>query len=155
MNISPLKIGDECSVRSVAEMSWKYAYKNIYTDEYIDYWINKYYALDNIKNDIEKSINNKILFYGLFDNNLLTGFIEIDKINKIILRFYLMPDYIKKCYGTKLLKTAEEIIRNEKIEKLILYVNKLNSMAISFYKKHGFEITDEDNEDYLMEKYYK
>ncbi|WP_061951014.1 GNAT family N-acetyltransferase [Acidiplasma cupricumulans] len=97
-------------------MSWKYAYKNIYTDEYIDYWINKYYALDNIKNDIEKSINNKILFYGLFDNNLLTGFIEIDKINKIILRFYLMPDYIKKCYGTKLLKTAEEIIRNEKLK---------------------------------------
>ena len=42
----------------------------------------------------------------------------------------------------------------EKISNLKLYVNQLNHNAISFYKKLGFQIIKEDNEDYIMEKYY-
>ncbi len=155
MEILPLKIGDELYVRKTAEKSWKYAYKNIYKNKFIEYWIDKYYNLSTIKNDIEKSINNKNpLFYGLFDNNIMAGFIEIDKINKTLLRFYLAPEYIGKGYGTHLLKSIEEIIINEKIESLILCVNQLNFNAIKFYKKNGFKIIKEDNEDYIMEKYY-
>lgn len=154
MEVLPLKIDDELSVREIAEKSWEYAYKNIYKNEFIEYWIDKYYNLSAIKNDIEKSINYKNpLFYGLFNNNMI-GFIEIDKINKILLRFYLLPEYTGKGYGTYLLKNIEEIIVNEKIENLILYVNQLNFNAIKFYKKNGFKIIKEDNEDYIMEKYY-
>ncbi len=155
MEILSLKIGDELSVRKIAEKSWKYTYKNIYNNEFIEYWIDKYYNLNSIKNDIEKSIDNKNpLFYGLFDDNIMIGFIEIDKINKILLRFYLAPEYTGKGYGTYLLKNVEEIIVNEKIESLILYVNQLNFNAVKFYKKNSFKIIKEDNEDYIMEKYY-
>ena len=155
MEILPVRNGDELDIIKVAERSWKYAYNDIYTDQYIQYWINKYYAVNKIKTEIKNSIENaNPLFYGLFDHNVLVGFIEINKINKILLRFYLEPTYTGHGYGTQLFNTVEKIIMAEKISNLKLYVNQLNHNAISFYKKLGFQIIKEDNEDYIMEKYY-
>ena len=65
MEILPVRNGDELDIIKVAERSWKYAYNDIYTDEYIQYWINKYYAVNKIKTEIKNSIENtNPLFYG-------------------------------------------------------------------------------------------
>lgn len=70
--------------------------------------------------------------------------------------FYLIAEYRGQGYGAKLIEYAEDFFRKNYVNLYQLRVSPTNISAISFYKKHGFEILRVEEEDtvprYRMQK---
>ena len=61
----------------------------------------------------------------------------------------LLKDYRNYGIGTALMKKMLEELRNKGYKKASLAVQKVN-YAVGMYKKVGFEIIDENEEEYIM-----
>ena len=114
---------------------------------------------------LASQISNGHQFYILTENERDLGFIGIElnylfdgktKIHKI----YVLPEFQGKGIGEKLIEKAIDISKRNKINVVLLNVNRFNK-AIDFYIKKGFKIIKEENidigngflmEDYVMEK---
>ena len=142
----------------IARDSWKWTYRDIYSNEFIESWISEKYSKEKLLNEIIRSQSDfDIIFLGSFVKSTLTGFIEL-KIgaNKAeLLRLYLRPEYTHRGIGKLLLLEAEKIMKRKGIVECSLYVHQQNGIGVSFYKKNGFEVKDIDGDDFVMEKKYK
>jgi ribosomal protein S18 acetylase RimI-like enzyme len=90
--------------------------------------------------------------YGYFHKNMFVGCIGIEKKENLLEIIFLLVDpvYQGKGIGKELMLFAEN--KTGRIyEKIILEVLMKNS-AVYFYKKMGFNIVEEKNKKYLMEK---
>lgn len=155
--IKKLTAEDVDALIEVARGSWKWTYTDIYSDEFIETWIDEKYSRENILKDIIRSQQDlEIIFLGSFDESTLTGFIEL-KIGvkeAELLRLYLKPEYTHRRIVKLLLLEAEKIMKKRGIVKCRLYVHQQNGIGMSFYKKNGFEVKDTDGDDFVMEKNY-
>ncbi len=156
--IKKLTAEDVDALIEIARESWKWTYRDIYSNEFIESWISEKYSKEKILNEIIRSLSNfDIIFLGALVNSTLTGFIELKIIadKAELLRLYLKPEYTHRGIGKLLLAEAERIMRTKCIAECRLYVHKQNRIGISFYKKNGFEVKDIDGDDFVMEKRYK
>ncbi len=75
-------------------------------------------------------------------NHKIIGFIiglkTIEEKAKILM-LAVSKNYRKQKVGTILLQDFIQIVKNEKIKKILLEVRKNNKEAITFYKKNGFQ----------------
>ena len=75
-----------------------------------------------------------------------------------ILMISVLPDYQKSKIGTELINHLIQILKKRNITQISLEVRTDNEKAISFYKKHHFEICDtfenfyQNGEDAFMMK---
>ena len=72
-------------------------------------------------------------------------------IDDTILEFAILvyPQYRKRGIGTELMKEMIKYLKIKGYSKASLAVQKANS-AVKMYKKAGFEIKDENDEEYIM-----
>lgn len=61
----------------------------------------------------------------------------------------LFPEYRNHGIGTSLMKSMIDLLKTEKYKQASLAVQKTN-YAVNMYKNIGFEITDENEEEYIM-----
>ena len=61
----------------------------------------------------------------------------------------LYEEYRGKGIGTELMYKMLELLKNKNYKKASLAVQKAN-YAVKMYKKVGFEIVDENDEEYIM-----
>ena len=61
----------------------------------------------------------------------------------------LFPEYRNHGIGTALMKSMIELLKAEKYKQASLAVQKAN-YAVNMYKNVGFEIVDENEEEYIM-----
>lgn len=61
----------------------------------------------------------------------------------------LYPEYRNKGIGTALMKSMTDLLKSENYKQASLAVQKAN-YAVKMYKKVGFEIIDENEEEYIM-----
>lgn len=61
----------------------------------------------------------------------------------------LYPEYRNRGIGTALMKTMLDFLKAEKYKQASLAVQKEN-YAVKMYKRVGFEIVDENEEEYIM-----
>ena len=61
----------------------------------------------------------------------------------------LYPEYRNKGIGTALMKSMIDLLKSENYKQASLAVQKAN-YAVEMYKKVGFEIVDENEEEYIM-----
>ena len=61
----------------------------------------------------------------------------------------LFPEYRSHGIGTALMKSMIDLLKTEKYKQASLAVQKTN-YAVNMYKNVGFEITDENEEEYIM-----
>ena len=156
--IRKLSDDDVDNVIEVARDSWKWAYNDIYSDEFIENWISEKYSKEKLLNEITKSqLTLDLIFLGSFHESKLIGFIElkISSSKAELLRLYLRPEYTHREVGRILLSEAEELVKKRDVEEFILYVHKKNYIATSFYKKNGFQVKDIYGDDLIMIKRYK
>ena len=87
---------------------------------------------------------------GIYKDNLLVGFCQIDYINDIFedkRRAYINSFCIDKNYrnmglGDTLLKGCISILKNEGIDFINMTSNKSRKIAHKLYKKNNFDIVD-------------
>lgn len=60
-------------------------------------------------------------------------------------RIYILPEYIGKGVGKKLLQQCETFLRSKKAKKYHCYVYKKNLLGLAFYARNGFiKLQDKD-----------
>lgn len=162
MNIEAINENQVKRIQEIAYQTWPDTFKNILSQEQIEYMLNWMYNQEILT----EQIRNGHRFFILNENEKDLGFIGvqpnypnvgISKIHKI----YVLPNTQGKGVGKKLIEFIEVFLKeNFQSGKVFLNVNRFNR-AVDFYHKIGFNIVKEENidigngflmEDYVMEK---
>lgn len=125
-------------ISNIYEQSWKYAYKGIIPQEYLDsipsgQWCG---AIDNpdrhtlIILDGDKIIGTSSYCKSRFEDYKDWG---------EIISIYFLPEYMGKGYGKQLLEKAVEELKTMGFETIFLWVLEDNHCARHFYEKFGFK----------------
>lgn len=140
-NDNPLEISN------IYESSWKYTYKGIIPQEYLDCIPTGRWA-DSIN---KVGMKNLILI----ENEMIVGTASFcksrweryDDYGEIV-SIYFLPDYVGKGYGRQLLNKCIDELKQCGFSKVLLWVLEDNHRARRFYEKNGFicsEIFMNDN----------
>lgn len=131
------KSDDRLAISKVYEESWKYAYKGIVPQNYLDNIPEGQWALH-----IEQEDRNNMV---MVQDGIIIGtsgfgksrMAEMDGFGEII-SIYLLPEYIGKGYGSVLLQTVVDELKKMGFGKVFLWVLEENWNARHFYEKFGF-----------------
>ncbi|MBD5551666.1 MAG: GNAT family N-acetyltransferase [Lachnospiraceae bacterium] len=143
MDIRYLSSEDDLfEISSIYEKSWKYAYKDIVPQDFLDSIPAGRWA-DRIG---EKGINNLVVM----ENGLLVGtasfcrsrWKEYSDYGEVI-SIYFLPEYIGKGYGKHLLSKCVEELKKLGFSDILLWVLEDNHRARNFYEKNGFAYSEE------------
>lgn len=133
---------DLLEISNIYECSWKYAYKNIIPQEY----------LDSIpKGRWANSITKEGMFnLVIIENGLIIGTSGICRSRwkqysdyGEIVSIYFLPEYMGKGFGNHLLKRCIEELKRLGFDRILLWVLEDNIRARKFYEKNGFVCSDE------------
>lgn len=124
-------------ISTIYEKSWKYAYRNIIPQDFLDdipagKWADKITA---------EGVYSLILTEG--DHMVGTASFcrsrweEYSDYGEII-SIYLLPEYIGRGYGGLLLRTCLEELKKLGFHRILLRVLEDNHRARTFYEKNGF-----------------
>lgn len=157
MNIRALKQDELSIVHEIAHATWPDTFKDILSQEQIQYMLNWMYDLKQLENQFNQGHQ----FYVAELEEMPVGFIGIEpnypekgitKIHKI----YILPNKQGLGIGKKLIEYVKELSIQSEMEGLLLNVNRFNK-AVDFYNAIGFYIVFEENIDigngFLMEDY--
>lgn len=138
MDIRLLNVNDNIQeISRIYEQSWKCAYKGIIPQEYLDN-ISSTNWVGSISRPGRYSLvvleNGKYIGTSSFGKSRITDLPEYGEIISI----YLLPEYMGKGYGEKLLNAALDELNKRGYKKIYLWVLEENSRARAFYEKMGF-----------------
>lgn len=137
MKIRYISDDDLSEISNVYEESWKYAYKNIIPQSYLDS-IPKGNWVDNINVNGRKNI-------VITENNIIIGTLSFCKSRwkeysnyGEIVAIYFLPEYMGRGYGKYLLERGIQELKSMGFENILLWVLEENIRAREFYEKFGF-----------------
>ncbi|MFL9844005.1 GNAT family N-acetyltransferase [Flavobacterium rhizosphaerae] len=157
MYIRKALLKDSVVISAIAKKVWPVAYKNILTQEQMEYMLQMMYSTQALHRQMREA--GHVFYLAVIDNSCV-GFISFEisympgqtKIHKL----YVLPDIQTKGIGTALIEYAGNIATAQNNTHLILNVNRYNN-AVYFYKKNDFTIIGSEDIDigngYLMEDY--
>lgn len=124
-------------ISNIYEQSWKYAYKGIVTQNYLDniqigQWCRAFdkperYTLVMLEDD-------KIIGTSSYCKSRWEDYKDWGEIISI----YFLPEYIGKGYGKNLLEMAVKELKTMGFKTIFLWVLEDNHRARHFYEKFGF-----------------
>ncbi len=146
------------SILALAMKSWKYTYKEIFSESFIDAYVKRAYK----KESLLKIFNHTQQGYSKFlvlleqDSDKLVGFAQIGYDNYWktgkknlplrLFRIYLDPELVGKGLGQLLLEKVEDFVRQEGQTTYIVGVHEKNTLGLRFYEKMDFkQITKESD----------
>ena len=128
------------AVSNVYEASWKYAYKGIIPQDFLDSIPKGRWA-----NSITKAGMHPLV---MTENECIIGTAcicrsrwEQFRDSGEIVSIYFLPEYIGKGYGTQLLKRCVRELNCLGFTEIILWVLEENIRARTFYEKNGFHFS--------------
>ncbi len=140
------KNDDLFQISNIYEQSWKFAYKGIIPDSFLESipkgkWVNTvtkegFYSLVMIDEDA---------FVGT-TSYCSSRFKQFDGYGEIV-SIYFLPEYMGKGNGKALFKSAVEELSSLGFTKVFLWVLEDNLRARHFYEKIGMKLTDEYIDD--------
>ncbi len=138
MEIRYVTEGDDLlEISGIYERSWKYAYKDILPQDYLDSipegkWVSGI-GKPGMSNLVATEAG-KMIGTASFCRSRRPAYSEYGEIVSI----YLAPDYIGKGYGGPLLGRCVEELHRLGFGKVLLWVLEGNRRARGFYQKNGF-----------------
>ena len=133
---------DRYAVSDIYEKSWRYAYRGIIPQDYLDsipkgHWVRtqdipEWYTIVCVEDE-------KIIGTSSFSRSRSGEYPDYGEIISI----YLLPEYMRKGYGTLLIKAALNELRDKGFKDVFLCVLEENTGARKFYEKMGFLCTDD------------
>ncbi|MCD7973011.1 MAG: GNAT family N-acetyltransferase [Candidatus Azobacteroides sp.] len=149
-------------IHHLASQVWEPTYGNILSREQLEYMFDWMYSVPSLETQMDSGHT----YYILFEDENPVGYLSIEKEKENLFhlqKIYIIPSVQGKGLGKLLIEKAEEHIKkyNGNPEAFLeLNVNRHNG-AVNFYKRMGFEIDREvDNDignnffmnDYIMKK---
>ena len=135
------KSDDRRAISKVYEESWKYAYKDIVPQDYLDSipegrWVSHIEQIDR-KNLV-------MVQDGMIIGTSGFGKSRIEEMNGFgeIISLYFLPEYMGKGYGRLLLQAAVVELKKMGFDKVFLWALEENQKARYFYEKCGFVQTE-------------
>ena len=149
----------EC-LKNLAETIWPSTYQNIISQEQMLYMINRAYNPNALRNQITQG--GKIWIAKCNEQPIGYSHIQPESPDKLKLdKLYVLSEFQNQGVGKSLMDTIDLYAASNSQQRIVLRVNKLNSIAIKAYLKYGYQITssviqDIGNgfamDDYIMEK---
>lgn len=156
--VEKASVEDISLIQKIAHTTWYPTFKDILSEQQIEYMLEMMYSTSSLKEQIE--VKNHVFFIAK-QGDLSLGFMSIElnynykpkaKIHKI----YILPTAQGKGIGNALMQKAEEFALEHKQDSITLNVNRFNK-AIGFYQKQGYQNIRTENIDigkgYVMEDY--
>lgn len=135
------KSDDRLAISKVYEESWKYAYKGIVPQDYLDSIPEGQWA-----SHIEQTGRKNLVMVqdGMIIGTSGFGKSRMEEMNDFgeIISLYLLPEYMGKGYGRLLLQAAFSELKRMGFDKVFLWVLEQNQNARHFYEKCGFVQTE-------------
>ena len=183
MTIKIRKAQTDAEIFEIAETAkevWTEHYTSLIGSAQTEYMISKFQSSNRIKQDIVK---NEYSYFSIYEEAEFPakpiGYfaLQLDEIGVFISKLYILKEYRQRGIARKIIQFtldfAKESIQSEKSKfnalankkpRLWLTVNKENFGSIAFYKKIGFEISEEivtdigngfEMDDYLMTLFFE
>ncbi len=136
-----LRKNDASEVQKVALKAWKYTYRKIYTPRNIRKFVSRYYSNERFEKVVFPTIKKgHACFHVALDGNSIIGYSHVGKSKAgwELLRIYLLPRYIGKGIGRKLLCLNERFLRRKGIRRYFVYAHARNRLGILFYRRNDF-----------------
>lgn len=154
---------DFSTIREIAILAWKVAYKDIISAEFMTHEWEREYSDAALQSQTEALCHQFIVLeerssqaLGFASFSVRGGTAELHKL-------YLLPEVKGKGYGKALIAEAEARAIAQDCELMELKVNRINP-AVEFYRKQGYSIVEEADTvvgngfvrmDYVMRKRLK
>lgn len=150
------------TVIHIARQTWPLAYKDILSDDQLEYMLTKFYSISELENQFSRGYS---FILAEDENNNAAGFAVYSQQEKNFQIFhlhkiYVLPEFQNLKVGKILLQFISEDIQGMGARVLQLNVNRYNK-ARFFYEKNGFRIIESVDipigqgyfmNDYIMEK---
>ena len=135
------KSDDRLAISKVYEESWKYAYKGIVPQDYLDSISEGQWA-----SHIEQTDRKNLVMFqeGIIIGTSGFGKSRMAEMNGFgeIISLYFLPEYMGKGYGRLLLQAVVSELKKMGLGKMFLWVLEENRNARYFYEKCGFVQTE-------------
>jgi GNAT superfamily N-acetyltransferase len=150
IKIERAKPADADEIRNVAYQSWRAAYRDIFTLDFI----NDFFARNFTDERLVSAILNDI-FLVARDGERIVALAHAGTRDSIttLYRLYALPDYWRSGVGGKLLDTLEATLTAHNVSQYQCFVQSKNEVGKQFYLKRGFTHVperDHDDEWYMM-----
>ena len=156
--VRDMKKEDLIAVLNLAMESWKYTYKDIFSESFIEAYVTKAYKSESLLKILEYTRNGYSSFLVLeeLEKKALIGFAQIGYDNYWktgkkelpirLFRIYLQPEVLGKGLGKLLLEKAEAFVRQEGQKKYIVGCHEKNTIGLRFYEKMGFSAITKESD---------
>lgn len=135
-------------ISNIYEKSWKYAYRNIIPQDFLDSipagkWADKVYATG--VHSLVLTKESSLIGTASFGRSRWEPYRDHGEIMSI----YLLPEYIGKGCGGRLLQKCTEELKKLGFRRILLWVLEDNHHARAFYEKNGFVFSGDVREDLI------
>lgn len=144
-------------IRELTMAIWPSAYNHIIGEQQVAYMLDKFYAPEQLRSQMEEGGHRFILCYA---DERPVGFASYSEIEPQIFKLhklYVLPGEQGKGIGRFIVSYIVSDIKNSNAIALRLNVNRYNHSAIAFYEKAGFSRLKEEDIDigggYFMNDY--
>ncbi len=154
-------------VEETAKYAWYEHYKDIISQEQIDYMLEHYQSSDAVRRNMSEGY----IYYMIMADGELAGYICVllQSDYALVQSLYIKPEYRRRGLAKRTLAHIDAIFANKEhgfdyIKKLRVNVARKNSFTINVYERLGFEkvrAVDTDigggfyRHDYVMERKVK
>ncbi|SLJ96812.1 MULTISPECIES: GNAT family N-acetyltransferase [unclassified Paenibacillus] len=132
-------------IQSIAQGTWNYTYKGIYSEGYIQNFLSRAYSDENLSRSVERDVQSvKRSFLIAEFNGKVVGYAQTRQVKEEeyeLLRIYIRPEYHKMGIGKEFIKRFIQILKP--INKMVAWVGKENHRGRTFYEKSGFKEIEE------------
>lgn len=143
--IREMSVSDIPAVQNVAKLSWHDTYEGIIPRHIQENFLDMAYSTSML----EKRLAMTHMYVAEYSGKV-TGFANFstpdDQHISELTAIYILPDYQRLGIGLALLEYG--ISKLEQIRNIDVIVEKANIKGYNFYKKLGFEVLDEFEEDF-------
>lgn len=150
MKIRKARLNDINSLANIHSLSWKEAYKNIFSEKFLKNLRTEIF-LENRKKKFRRDIeeNSMLDFFIIEFSEKAIGILILSSLQKItkdknvaeIIAIYLLPEFWNSGFGKEILSFSIARAKDFGAKKIFLWVVVENKRARKFYEKNGFVVT--------------
>ena len=138
--LRPIVELDSPKIYAVALEAWRFTYRGIFPQEFIDTFVKKHYSAEAIVPLFPRMEAGTLFFHVAEDEQGIVGFcnIGISEEGAQLFRIYLLPSHMRRGIGWNLLSLGEEFLAKSRVQEYFCFVHEQNEIGRQFYAKHGF-----------------